>query len=91
MNHKSEENLSFEVLDVLFRGDENFSCSWNPLNVLYQKKIRKKTSAVIFLSIFGHQNPGSGSGSALTKNAGSVSGSALKPMRSRNTDSNEMC
>jgi hypothetical protein len=38
-------------------------------------------------SNFGHKNPGSGSGSALTKNAGSgsVSGSALKPIRIRKT------
>jgi hypothetical protein len=34
-------------------------------------------SSCKFFSIFGHQNPGSGSGSAVRKNAGTVSGSAL--------------
>jgi hypothetical protein len=50
-------------------------------------------SAVNFVSIFGHQNLGSGSvsGSALPKNAGSgsVSGFALRPMRIRNTAQRE--
>jgi hypothetical protein len=42
-------------------------------------------SAVFFFN-FAHQNPGSGSGSALAYNAGF--GSALKPTRIRNTVSN---
>jgi hypothetical protein len=46
-----------------------------------------------FVPIFGHKNPGSGSGSSMTKNAGSgyVSRSARKPMRIRNTAENNEC
>jgi hypothetical protein len=62
---------------------EDFSCSFG---VLYGclgisklqfliRKIFKKISAVKFFPIFGHQNLGSGSRSAIRKNAGS--GSAL--------------
>jgi hypothetical protein len=40
------------------------------------KNIKIKFPAVIFLN-FKSSNPGSGSGSAIRKNAGSVSGSAL--------------
>jgi hypothetical protein len=65
--------------------DEEFSCS---LDVLYGgpgisklqfliKKIKKIFSCKFF-PIFEHQNPGSGSRSSLTKNAGSGSGSALQ-------------
>jgi hypothetical protein len=40
------------------------------------KNIKKSFTAINFLSIFGHQNPGFGSGSrsAIRKNAGSGSG-----------------
>jgi hypothetical protein len=66
-------------------GNEDLFCS---LDVLYGGLKRSKLEFLIkniiffnikFFPIFGHQNPGSRSGSALTKNAGS--GSKLKPMR----------
>ncbi len=75
--------------------DEDFSCS---LGVLYGGLGISKLQFLIkkiyiffcckFFPIFGHQNRASGSvsGSTLTKNAGSGSGSAFKPMRIRNTE-----
>ena len=74
------EDLSFSM-DVLHGGlrinIKQFLI--NKICIFFQLKI---------FSIFGHQNPGSGSGSgsALTWNAESGSGSALKPMRIHNTD-----
>jgi hypothetical protein len=41
------------------------------------KKRKKKISDVLFLTVFGHQNPGSVSGSGFTGNAESVSGSGF--------------
>jgi hypothetical protein len=75
MTHKSEENSSARC--SLLR-DKDFSCS---SNVLYGdlgiRKLQCSLKKYFFFSctffpIFGYQNPGSGSGSALTKNAGST-------------------
>jgi hypothetical protein len=63
--------------------DEDFSCC---MDVLYEGLGISKLQFLIkkyefyfsckFFPMFGHQNLGFGSGSALTKNGGSVSGSA---------------
>ncbi len=87
LTHKSAENS-------LLR-DEDFSCSSNVRYVVLGiSKLQCSIKNYIFFSckffpIFGHQNPGCGSGSACHKKCwirfGSVSGSALKPMRIHNT------
>ncbi len=79
--------FKFGSARCLLLRDEDFFCS---LDVLYggpgisklQFLEETKNFSGKFCPVFGHQNPGSGSG--LTKNAGS--GSALKPMRIYNTD-----
>jgi hypothetical protein len=73
-----------------------FCCS---LDVLYgaigKSKLQFFFKIYIKISIFGHQNPGSRSGSAsgsvLTKNAGYEFGFALKPMRIQNTAFSSLC
>jgi hypothetical protein len=60
---KSEEISCFEVLDVLFRRAEGFSC---PLDLMYGGLGINKLNFLIcnfVSSIFGPQNPGSGTGS----------------------------
>jgi hypothetical protein len=77
MNHKSEKIQVLNSLDGLYG-----SLGRSKLQFLIPKIFFFSCN---FFPIFGHQNPGFGSGSALTKNAGS--GSALKPMRIPNTGS----
>jgi hypothetical protein len=55
-SRKSIESSCFEVLYVLFRGLKASSVAWEFL-----------ISAVNFFPIFGHQNPKSGTGSAIRK------------------------
>jgi hypothetical protein len=71
---------------------EGFSCSLGVLGIsnlqFLIKKIKKTISSCTFFPLFGHQHPGSesgsgsgsalrpGSGSAIRENAGSISGSA---------------
>jgi hypothetical protein len=55
---------------------------WRPRDkyrqiAIFDPKKKKKNLAVLFLPIFGHQNPGSGTGSGFTKNAGPVPGSVF--------------
>ncbi len=83
----------FEVLDVLFEGWRLLLRLGRGLGI---NELQFMIKNMIFFSckiftIFGHQNPGhgSGTGSVLTCIAGS--GSALKPMRSHNSIRNTVC
>jgi hypothetical protein len=75
---KSKEFSCFEVLDVLFLRAEGFSGSlcvlYGGLRITKLHDLKKKSNFFSALNLW-HENPGfrTGSGSAIRKNAGSVS------------------